>query len=591
MTEPELFPDTRHQKALGDKSHVDISSRRTQVQLSALWAAYGDALGWISELTNEAGLRRRTSGTTLCRPVEWTRRIGGHGGVVATMPRGCYSDDSQLRLATGRAIRPDGFDVEAFAKVELPVWLSYALGAGKSTSTAASNLAKPKVPWFCNTFKGWTNSGGNGAAMRIQPHVWAASTPSEPECFLPDVVRNSICTHSHPNGLMGAVLHALALAHTVAVGTPPTPDDLLRSVELARSLPDQINDDQEVGLYWKAAFEREAGHFKEAWAKAVAGTREAIRIASALPSGVSGTVRYDSMIEQLGLREPAKRGNGLLTAVAAIGLTWCEERPEKALRIAANSLGTDTDTIATMTGAILGALADEEPPVEVLDASLFRLEAKRLAEIAAGAQPPSHSYPDLLHWSAPESRADALLCSELGSLHVLGLGSAVAKDKPMPSRQAGFAWQWLALDIGQTIFIKRRSHLTHGDTVRVRPTEPATKPYPLPDDSRRVGIPSFTTELALPSPPSRPLDLQKALDYVRQHKDDDRIVGRALRRLVNEGSLGEIAAFTASLIELLRQPTPRSRRAESDRVAETVLPSHFAEPSLKDSAADEDDSE
>ena len=128
----------------------------------------------------------------------WKRRIGGRAGVTVALPQGCYSDDSQLRLATGRAIRSDGFDVEMFAKVELPVWLSYALGAGRSTSAAATNLARRKVQWFANTFKDWTNSGGNGAAMRIQPHVWAARNLDDPMTFLPDVVRNSICTHSHP---------------------------------------------------------------------------------------------------------------------------------------------------------------------------------------------------------------------------------------------------------------------------------------------------------------------------------------------------------------------------------------------------------
>ena len=590
MTEPELFPHVQHPKALGGTSPVDISRRRVQVQRSALWAAYGDALGWISELTNKEGLRKRTFGRELCRPVEWTRRIGGRGGVVATMPRGCYSDDSQLRLATGRAIRADGFDVEAFAKIELPVWLSYALGAGKSTSAAASNLAKPKVPWFCNTFKGWTNSGGNGAAMRVQPHVWAASRPGEPVSFLPDVVRNAICTHSNPCGLMGAVLHSLALAHTVAVRTPPTPDELFKAVDLAESLPDQIHNDQEVGHYWRAAFERDAGDFGEAWASVVDQTKEAIRIAGALPSGVTGAARYDSMIENLGLRKPATRGSGLLTAVAATGLTWCEERPEEAMRIAANSLGTDTDTIATMTGAILGAVADEEPPVDVLDTGLFRSEANRLAEIGAGGQPPSHHYPDLLHWSAPESRADALLFSAGGGLHVLGLGSAVAKDEPMPSRQAGFVWQWLHLEIGQTIFIKRRNDLTHGGVGSAQPAEPRTTPSPLPDDMGKEGTPSFPVGLDFPSQPSKPLDLQKALDYVRQYKHDDRTVGKALRRLVNEGSIGEIAAFTASLIDLLRQPKPPAGDAGSERISGPEPPERFADSNTQVSEVREDES-
>ena len=77
------------------------------------------------------------------------------------------------------------------------------------------------------------------------------------------------------------------------------------------------------------------------------------------------------------------------------------------MRIAANELGTDTDTIATMAGAILGAATEADPPVEVLDADLFRSEADRLAEIAGGGKPPNHAYPDLLHWSAPMIRADA----------------------------------------------------------------------------------------------------------------------------------------------------------------------------------------
>ena len=107
--------------------------------------AYGDALGWISELTDEAGLMRRTRGEPLAEPVTWKRRIGGRTGVTTSLPKGCYSDDSQLRLATSRAIRADGFDVEAFAKVELPIWLSYALGGGRSTTAAAEHLAKNPV--------------------------------------------------------------------------------------------------------------------------------------------------------------------------------------------------------------------------------------------------------------------------------------------------------------------------------------------------------------------------------------------------------------------------------------------------------------
>ena len=281
MKVPALFSDDAIPKtegATGDRGAAGgLAECGTRIRRSALWAAYGDALGWISELTDKAGLMKRTGGAPLCEPIAWNRRVGGRTGVVASLPRGCYSDDSQLRLATSRAIRPYGFDMDAFTKVELPVWLSYALGSGKSTSAAAMNLAKSKPSWFANTFKGWTASGGNGAAMRIQPHVWAARRPDEALSFLPDVVRNAVCTHSHPTGLMGAVLHALCVAHTMATGHRPSPDDLQTAIGVAERLPEIIESDRELG-YWRTAFEKEAGVFSEAWAKAVAEAREAIRL-------------------------------------------------------------------------------------------------------------------------------------------------------------------------------------------------------------------------------------------------------------------------------------------------------------------------
>src|SRR5262249_51229884 len=149
--------------------------------------------------------------------IPWKRRIGGKFGVDIELPAGCYSDDTQLRLATARTIRDDGkFDVEIFAKIEIPVWLSYSLGAGRGTKAAANSLCKRETNWLSNFFDDsgqvYTKGGGNGAAMRIQPHVWACKEPGKPEQFLLDVIRNSICTHGHARGIFGAIFHALSLA-------------------------------------------------------------------------------------------------------------------------------------------------------------------------------------------------------------------------------------------------------------------------------------------------------------------------------------------------------------------------------------------
>ena len=547
-------------------SHTAATERAGLVRRSALWSAYGDALGWISELTDERGLKRRTGNASLDRPMEWKRRIGGRAGVTVALPRGCYSDDSQLRLATGRAIGPHGFDVESFAKVELPVWLSYALGAGRSTSAAATNLARRRVQWFANTFKGWTDSGGNGAAMRIQPHVWAACDPADPMTFLPDVIRNSICTHSHPKGLLGAIVHALALAHTMAEGEYPSPDEMIAAVNVASGVPDFIRADVEVGNYWRSTLERESGLFDVGWAQAIEECQEAVHVA-ADASSQNGTDRYVAVVDRLKLRDQARRGDGTLTAVAAMGLIWCEAQPERAMGVAANTIGTDTDTIATMAGAILGAVAGEDPPVEVLDGELFRSEASRLAEIACGEKPRGHRYPDLLHWSAPKGRADTLVDLDGRGLYVRGFGPAEAQGEPIPSSQGEFSWQWIKLGIGQTLLIKRRSRLPkiveedRGLADVHSPDPPlhsAVSPMGVEVDAPTSGntrLTSPTLSKSRSGPAKSRADLEVMIDHLERHGYGDRIVGQALRRVVNRCTPDQIATFVSVLIDRLREPS------------------------------------
>ena len=109
-------------------------------------------------------------------------------------------------MAVSRSVNGHGFDVETFARIELPVWLSYALGAGRASKAAAKNLGKPRTLWYANTYSGWVNAGGNGAAMRIQPHVWAS--PNLDGDYMLDVIVDAVCTHGHPRALVGACFHA-----------------------------------------------------------------------------------------------------------------------------------------------------------------------------------------------------------------------------------------------------------------------------------------------------------------------------------------------------------------------------------------------
>ena len=182
----------------------DDGERAARIRGSMLWAAYGDALGFISELVDQKGLARRTQGTPLDHLMNWERRVGGRRGVDVLLPAGCWSDDTQLRMAVSRSMSGHGFDIETFARIELPVWLCYALGGGRASKAAAKHLGKPRTLWYANTFPGWAAAGGNGAAMRIHPHVWAA--PDLDGGYMLDVIADSVCTHGHPSRHRGSLL-------------------------------------------------------------------------------------------------------------------------------------------------------------------------------------------------------------------------------------------------------------------------------------------------------------------------------------------------------------------------------------------------
>lgn len=55
------------------------------------------------------------------------------------------------------------------------------------------------------------------------------------------------------------------------------------------------------------------------------------------------------------------------------------------------------------------------------------------------------------------------------------------------------------------------------------------------------------------APGSRQLDLQAAVNYVTEHREDDERIGKAVRRVANEGTPGEIAGFAAALVALIRE--------------------------------------
>lgn len=428
---------------------------------SALWAAAGDALGWITELTDASGLRFRLgTDAPVTEPREWRRRIGGRYGISMPIPAGTYSDDTQLRLAVSRSIRGSGeFDVEAFAKIELPLWPSYALGAGRSSSDAAANLGKSTVSWFTNFYNGATQrsyveAGGNGAAMRIQPHVWKHS-PGNDLTLIREVLRDALVTHGHPQGFCGAVFHALCVEHALKSAAAPDPDAWHAMLVRLRGIPDAVASDQQLKIFWLPAWEEMA---KRELASAIDATVE--EVANSLPllrRALEDTPdkAYERALDALGGRDEARRGAGLTTALLAAFLAWLHRHDgiESALKHAVSALGSDTDTIATMTGAVMGGAYPCNFYWPLQDREYIELEAARLARIAAGREGDTFQYPDIMRWEPPAAQVDAIGFFE-GGLALRGLGLVDAIGDP---RETGDnIWQWFRLDFGQSVLTKRR---------------------------------------------------------------------------------------------------------------------------------------
>jgi ADP-ribosylglycohydrolase len=384
-------------------------------------------------------------------------------GVQVGLPAGTYSDDTQLRLAVSRCIRAAGrFDVEAFSKIELPVFLSYGLGLGRGTRAAANSLSKRSSRWYSNFFKSqsadYVRGGGNGAAMRIQPHVWGAPGDN-PEAFLPDVIRDTVATHGHIRGVLGAALHAVALGATLHEGSAPDPSRWSGIVDYLEVVPDILASDELLSERWLPQWERHAGtEFRSALEGGLGETLQLLTAAEKTAPGGSLESRYAELARNIDALDPASRGSGTVSAVLALWLAHHgQDNPASAIRCAANLFGSDTDTIASMTGALVGIRASDEFPGPLVDEPLIAAESERLARLVVNGGGESFPHPDPLHWQAPRTQADALGLLD-GRPAVAGLGPAKLRGEPIPAPDGSY-WQWIELAFGQQVLIKRREEL------------------------------------------------------------------------------------------------------------------------------------
>lgn len=297
-----------------------------QTRARALGAFYGlalgDALGMPTQSLSREQIRDRYGRITDLQAAD------GDQPIAPNMPAGAITDDTeQAILVARRLIAGNGHIEPAALAQDLIDWeaVMRAKGSqdllGPSTKRAIELILSGASPEQAGRF-GTTN----GAAMRIAP-IGIAAAIDDPEYFMGQVVQ--ACQVTHNTGL--GIASAAAVAAVVSAGVQGA--DLQTALELG------IN-----AARW--------GHGRGHW---VAGGNIAARIlwsravcascdVDSLPD-----VIYDVIGTSVASQESVVAAFALAQAVAEGQL-----EAYRALGVAA-SLGGDTDTIAAMLGAMLGA--------------------------------------------------------------------------------------------------------------------------------------------------------------------------------------------------------------------------------------------
>lgn len=338
----------------------------TKYKGSLKLAAIGDALGWITEFEKSSDNLQTKYGTNYITTFhDWEKNVGGRfHGYIDSIKAGSYSDDTQLLLSVARSIKEDGFvDQEFFSKIELPNWLLYSRGAGRTIKNAARKIERKSAKWNNNffTFKAgkttidYRESGANGAAMRILPI--ALANFGDLNKIKEEIFANSIITHGHPRAILGAMIYGYAI-DTILRFNPENFDYTIFLTELGKDIHSKFSisfiNEPKLKI-WEYEWNKKTDKpFIELFENILSETQEYLRDTYKL---IHNNISDYNALSKLGCYKNETKGSGTSTVIAGIFFA-CKysKKPLKGIEQAVNSIGTDTDSIAAFTGGLIGAL-------------------------------------------------------------------------------------------------------------------------------------------------------------------------------------------------------------------------------------------
>ncbi|MCY4122614.1 MAG: ADP-ribosylglycohydrolase family protein [Acidobacteria bacterium] len=483
-----------------------------------LGLAAGDALGWPQEMRRNV----RNGGGAISPQVEfrsWARRSGGrYRPYEETIGAGEYSDDTQLTLAVARSRANHDADWwKAFMRVELPRWTIYERGGGGATKRAAQAWLAGSPPWQAgktDTVRRYFDAGGNGVAMRVLPHALFLAGRDDPGGLVHDVVRDGAATHGHPRALVGATACAYA-AWSLArrnrtLGFGELLDLLIDEHRAWGAFPDM----ERGGDAWFAAAGRVLDEpYERLWERTVDEMRQLLEQAR---HGIRGGALADdrAVLDDIGCFGRSK-GAGTVTAAGAAYLAARHAaQPTQGVLRAAFERGADTDTLAAVTGGLLGCLAGDEwlpaPWRDVQDAAYIRCLAGRVARGPSGSERQPVETP-----ATPQSILTDL--ARNGD-HEVALGdstqaqaTALPDLKPLSKSIRVRAWR-LRTPEGQTLYVTRveehRSRRAKRTEASPPPGGPSQRSEPVSVRHPRSDSATAGSDPASPAIPARETDIE-----------------------------------------------------------------------------------
>lgn len=331
---------------------------------SLLATAIGDALGWPVEPRGN-----RVGGTREIQPsleyTAWDRREGSrYAPFVRHVPAGTYSDDTQLTLAVARSVICGERWWGHLTETELPMWSLYELGGGGAVTRASKSWERGVAPWSPDLKladrRRFFEAGGNGAVMRIAPHAIAAFRDDTFELAAAQIVADGAATHGHPRALVGALAVGYALWRAMRWSGKFNYGELIDETLSNASDWVRLPDFEMWGRGWRESADHSLDSgYVTVWDRTVEemiGLLETARLAME-----RGSLARDSdVFAELGAYQKDGSSGTRTAAVALYLASRYVAQPTAGILAAAFARKTDTDTIAAIAGALLGAMAGAE---------------------------------------------------------------------------------------------------------------------------------------------------------------------------------------------------------------------------------------